>query len=90
MIDVEPSKVVKKGRVSPGKMFLVDTDAGRIIDDEEVKAEVAAANPWAEWVKGNLIDLKDLPEREHVVHTPRPSTSASGRSGTPPKSSRSC
>jgi glutamate synthase (NADPH/NADH) large chain len=69
VIDVEPSKVVKKGRVSPGKMFLVDTDAGRIIDDAEVKAEVAAANPWAEWVKDNLIDLKDLPEREHVVHT---------------------
>ncbi|HEY8702696.1 MAG TPA: glutamate synthase large subunit [Arthrobacter sp.] len=69
VIDVEPSKVVKKGRVSPGKMFLVDTEAGRIIDDEEVKAEVAAANPWAEWVKDNLIDLKDLPEREHVVHT---------------------
>lgn len=69
VIDVEASKVVKKGRVSPGKMFLVDTDAGRIIDDAEVKAEVAAANPWAEWVKDNLIDLKDLPEREHVVHT---------------------
>jgi glutamate synthase (NADPH/NADH) large chain len=69
VIDVEPSKVVKKGRVSPGKMFLVDTEAGRIIDDAEVKAEVAAANPWAEWVKDNLIDLKDLPEREHVVHT---------------------
>jgi glutamate synthase (NADPH) large chain len=69
VIDVEPSKVVKKGRVSPGKMFLVDTEAGRIIDDEEVKAEVAAANPWAEWVKDNLIDLNELPEREHVVHT---------------------
>ncbi|MFJ5698765.1 glutamate synthase large subunit [Arthrobacter sp. NPDC093139] len=69
VIDVEASKVVKKGRVSPGKMFLVDTEAGRIIDDEEVKAEVAAANPWAEWVKDNLIDLNDLPEREHVVHT---------------------
>lgn len=69
VIDVEASKVVKKGRVSPGKMFLVDTEAGRIIDDAEVKAEVAAANPWAEWLKDNLIDLKDLPEREHVVHT---------------------
>src|SRR6478609_6393983 len=69
VIDVEPAKVVKKGRVSPGKMFLVDTEAGRIIDDSEVKAEVAAANPWAEWLKDNLIDLKDLPEREHVVHT---------------------
>jgi glutamate synthase (NADPH/NADH) large chain len=69
VIDVEPSKVVKKGRVSPGKMFLVDTEAGRIIGDDEVKAGMAAANPWAEWLKDNLIDLKDLPEREHVVHT---------------------
>ena len=69
VIDVEPSNVVKKGRVSPGKMFLVDTEAGRIIDDAEVKAEVAAANPWAEWLKDNLIDLNDLPEREHVLHT---------------------
>ncbi|HEY3575389.1 MAG TPA: glutamate synthase large subunit [Arthrobacter sp.] len=69
VIDVEASKVVKKGRVSPGKMFLVDTEAGRIIGDDEVKAEVAAANPWADWVKDNLIDLNELPEREHVVHT---------------------
>ncbi len=69
VIDVEPSKVVRKGRVSPGKMFLVDTEDGRIIEDQEVKAEIAAANPWGEWVKENLIHLKDLPEREHVVHT---------------------
>ncbi|MGG5172763.1 glutamate synthase large subunit [Pseudarthrobacter sp. J1738] len=69
VLDIEPSNVVKKGRVSPGKMFLVDTEAGRIIADEEVKAEIAAANPWADWVKDNLINLEDLPEREHVVHT---------------------
>ncbi|WP_426007184.1 glutamate synthase large subunit [Paenarthrobacter sp. NyZ202] len=69
VIEIEPSNVVKKGRVAPGKMFLVDTEAGRIIDDAEVKAEVAAANPWAEWLKDNLIDINELPEREHVVHT---------------------
>ncbi|NYE94120.1 glutamate synthase (NADPH/NADH) large chain [Psychromicrobium silvestre] len=69
VIDIEPAKVVKKGRVSPGKMFLVDTDAGRIVGDEEIKAELAAAEPWAEWLEHNLINLKDLPEREHVVHT---------------------
>ena len=45
VIDVDPSKVVKKGRVSPGKMFLVDTEHGRIVDDDEVKAELAAAEP---------------------------------------------
>ncbi|WP_347110825.1 glutamate synthase large subunit [Paenarthrobacter sp. S56] len=69
VIEVEPSNVVKKGRVAPGKMFLVDTEAGRIIDDAEVKAEVAASNPWAEWLKDNLIDINELPEREHVLHT---------------------
>ncbi|WP_125612871.1 glutamate synthase large subunit [Specibacter cremeus] len=70
VINVDTVKVVKKGRVSPGKMFLVDTEAGRIIPDSEVKAGLAAANPWADWVKENTIRLADLPEREHVVHTP--------------------
>jgi glutamate synthase (NADPH/NADH) large chain len=69
VIDVEPAKVVKKGRVSPGKMFLVDTDAGRVIDDTEIKAELAASKPWDEWLDHNVIRLEDLPEREHVVHT---------------------
>lgn len=69
VLNVEPSKVVRKGRVSPGRMFLVDTEAGRIIEDQEVKAEVAAANPWGQWVRENQINLSDLPEREHVVHT---------------------
>ncbi|MBP2217157.1 glutamate synthase large subunit [Arthrobacter sp. CAN_C5] len=69
VIDIEPSKVVHKGRVSPGKMFLVDTEAGRVIEDQEIKAQVASANPWGEWVKDNLLLLKDLPEREHVLHT---------------------
>ncbi|WP_285724287.1 glutamate synthase large subunit [Psychromicrobium xiongbiense] len=69
VLGIEPAKVVKKGRVSPGKMFLVDTEAGRIVDDEEIKSELAAANPWAQWVEQNVIRLEDLPEREHVVHT---------------------
>ncbi len=69
VLDVEPSRVVRKGRVSPGKMFLVDTEEGRLIEDQEIKAEVATANPWGEWVRENLIQLEDLPEREHVVHT---------------------
>ncbi|WP_425393277.1 glutamate synthase large subunit [Acaricomes phytoseiuli] len=70
VLDIEPARVVRKGRVSPGKMFLVDTDAGRIIDDEEIKAELAAAEPWRDRLEENLIRLPELPEREHVVHTP--------------------
>ncbi|WP_309079926.1 glutamate synthase large subunit [Zhihengliuella sp.] len=68
VVELDEKRITAKGRVSPGRMFLVDTEAGRIVDDEEIKAEVAAANPWQEWAEQNLIDLADLPEREHVVH----------------------
>jgi len=70
VFDVEPSKVVRKGRLRPGKMFLVDTAEGRIIEDDEVKSDLAGAQPWGEWLEQNRIALKDLPEREHIVHTP--------------------
>ncbi|MDN3904760.1 glutamate synthase large subunit [Arthrobacter sp. YD2] len=69
VVDIDPATVVRKGRVSPGKMFLVDTAEGRLIEDEEIKSEIAAANPWAEWVKENQVRLEELPEREHVLHT---------------------
>ena len=68
--DIEPSKIVRKGRLQPGKMFLVDTVAGRIIEDDEIKAEIAAAEPWDKWLGENRIHLRDLPEREHIAHTP--------------------
>jgi glutamate synthase (NADPH/NADH) large chain len=68
--DVDQSKVVRKGRLRPGKMFLVDTAQGRIIEDDEVKGELAASEPWGDWLAENRIALKDLPEREHIVHTP--------------------
>ncbi|WP_291279701.1 glutamate synthase large subunit [Galactobacter sp.] len=67
VVDLDQSTVVRKGRVSPGKMFLLDTEAGRIIEDAEIKSTVAASNPWGEWVKQNLRSLSDLPEREHIV-----------------------
>ncbi|WP_337060603.1 glutamate synthase large subunit [Kineococcus sp. G2] len=68
VLDVDPASVVARGRVAPGKMFLVDTARGRIVDDEEIKSELAAARPYAEWLK-NVVHLGDLPPREHVVHT---------------------
>ncbi|MGL4340576.1 MAG: glutamate synthase large subunit [Rhodoglobus sp.] len=70
VIDIDPSKVVRKGRLRPGKMFIVDTLQGRIIEDEEIKKELAAAEPWAQWLDSSRIALKDLPQREHIVHTP--------------------
>ncbi|MGV8875907.1 MAG: glutamate synthase large subunit [Rhodoglobus sp.] len=70
VFDIDPVKVVRKGRLRPGKMFLVDTQAGRLIEDDEIKAELAASRPWAEWLDSGRIALEDLPDREHIVHTP--------------------
>ncbi|CAI9419866.1 glutamate synthase large subunit [Nocardioides sp. T2.26MG-1] len=69
VLDIDPAKVVRKGRLQPGRMFLVDTDEHRIIEDEEVKAELAAEHPYDEWLHAGLIHLDDIPEREHIVHT---------------------
>jgi glutamate synthase (NADPH/NADH) large chain len=69
VMDVEPSQVVRKGRLQPGKMFLVDTAQGRIVDDEEVKGELAAEHPYAEWLHSGQVRLEDLPSREHVVYS---------------------
>ncbi len=70
VIDVPPAKVVRKGRLRPGRMFLVDTENGRIIEDDEVKRELATSGPWSTWLEAGRINLRDLPEREHIVHTP--------------------
>ncbi|MDO2936486.1 glutamate synthase large subunit [Paeniglutamicibacter sulfureus] len=68
VIDLDPALIAAKGRVAPGKMFLVDTEAGRIITDDEIKSQVAASAPWAQWVNENKISLTDLPDLEHVKH----------------------
>ena len=70
VLDIDPARVVRKGRLRPGKMFLVDTDAGRLIEDDEIKSELAASQPWGDWLDAGRINLKDLPEREHIVHPP--------------------
>ncbi|HEY9497905.1 MAG TPA: glutamate synthase large subunit [Terrimesophilobacter sp.] len=70
VLDVDQSRVVRKGRLRPGKMFLVDTEAGRLIEDDEIKDSLAAQKPWGEWLHDGRINLRDLPEREHIVHTP--------------------
>jgi glutamate synthase (NADPH/NADH) large chain len=70
VLDIAPERVVRKGRLRPGKMFLVDTEAGRLIEDDEIKSQLAASEPWGEWLDAGRINLADLPEREHIVHTP--------------------
>ncbi|WP_243063034.1 glutamate synthase large subunit [Humibacter sp. RRB41] len=70
VLDIDPSRVVRKGRLRPGRMFLVDTVEGRLIEDDEIKASLSGGEPYAEWLDAGRIHLKDLPEREHIVHTP--------------------
>ena len=67
--DIPADRIVRKGRLQPGKMFVIDTKAGQIIEDEQVKSEVAALGPWGEWLESSMINLRDLPEREHIRHS---------------------
>ncbi|MFJ7253500.1 glutamate synthase large subunit [Streptomyces sp. NPDC098085] len=69
VLDIDPAKVVRKGRLQPGRMFLVDTAEHRIVEDDEIKAALAAEQPYEEWLETGEIELEDLPEREHIVHT---------------------
>ncbi|KOG83915.1 MULTISPECIES: glutamate synthase large subunit [Streptomyces] len=69
VLDIDPAKVVRKGRLQPGRMFLVDTAEHRIIEDDEIKASLAAEQPYQEWLETGEIELSDLPDREHIVHT---------------------
>jgi glutamate synthase (NADPH) large chain len=67
VLDIPQSKVVKKMRLQPGRMFLVDTEQGRIIDDEEVKRELATNHPYEDWLHAGLLHIDDLPARTHEV-----------------------
>ncbi|EIC91325.1 glutamate synthase, alpha subunit [Candidatus Aquiluna sp. IMCC13023] len=67
--DISPDKIVRKGRLQPGKMFLIDTVAGQIVEDEQIKSEVASLEPWGEWLEASRINLRDLPDREHVRYS---------------------
>ncbi|MFF0392474.1 glutamate synthase large subunit [Kitasatospora sp. NPDC004615] len=69
VLDIEQDRVVKKGRLQPGRMFLIDTAEHRIVEDEEIKSALAAENPYEEWVAAGQIQLAKLPEREHIAHT---------------------
>ena len=69
VLDLDPATVVRKGRLQPGRMFLVDTEEHRIIEDEEVKSQLAAEHPYDEWLHAGLIHLDDIDDLEHIVHT---------------------
>ncbi len=69
VLDIDPATIVRKGRLQPGHMFLVDTEQHRIVEDDEIKAELAVAAPYDEWLHAGVMHLDSLPEREHIVHT---------------------
>jgi glutamate synthase (ferredoxin) len=69
VLDIPPERVLLKGRLQPGRMFLVDVEQGRIIDDNEIKFQIATEKPYARWLGDNLVTLEDLPEGP-VVHYP--------------------
>jgi glutamate synthase (NADPH) large chain len=68
VLDIPAEKIVRKGRLQPGKMFLVDIEAGRIIEDDEIKDSLAEAAPYGSWLADGMIRLSDLPAREHIVY----------------------
>lgn len=66
VLEVAPEKVICKERLHPGRMLLIDTNEGRIINDEELKSRIISEHPYREWLGKHLISLEKLPEAEHV------------------------
>ncbi|MFG1611654.1 glutamate synthase large subunit [Nonomuraea wenchangensis] len=69
VLDIRPEDVVRKGRLQPGRMFLIDTARGKIIEDDEIKAELAAELPYADWLHAGLVRFEELPSRERETLT---------------------
>jgi glutamate synthase (ferredoxin) len=61
VLDIPADRVLEKGRLQPGRMFLVDTAQGKIISDEELKHQIAGAAPYGQWLKENMVSLAELP-----------------------------
>jgi len=68
VLDIPAENIERKGRLQPGKMFLVDIEAGRIIEDDEIKDGLANAAPYRDWIDAGMVKLNDLPSREHIVY----------------------
>ncbi|MFI7442012.1 glutamate synthase large subunit [Nonomuraea indica] len=69
VLDFAPGDVVRKGRLQPGRMFLIDTARGKIIEDDEIKAELAAELPYADWLHAGLVRFEELPARQREIPT---------------------
>ncbi|HEY0946094.1 MAG TPA: glutamate synthase large subunit [Opitutaceae bacterium] len=66
VLDIPGDQIVQKGRLQPGRMFLVDTEQGRIVEDEEIKKEICTAYPYRQWLDEHLVRLDDLPPAPEV------------------------
>lgn len=69
VLDLDQKTITRKGRLEPGKMFLLDLDEHRIIEDHEIKNTLASEHPYDEWLYSGLVRFEDLPDLEHIVHT---------------------
>ncbi len=67
VLDIDPADVVRKGRLQPGRVFLADTGQGRILEDADVKSELAAEHPYEDWLHAGLLHLDDLPDRVRAL-----------------------
>ena len=67
VLDIAPERIVRKGRLQPGRMFLVDTAKGRLVDDDEIKTELAAEHPYDEWLSDDQVRLDELPARDMLT-----------------------
>ncbi len=68
VLDIPQERIARKGRLQPGRMFLVDIEEGRIIEDDEIKEKLANSAPYSEWLQAGMVKLEDLPAREHIVY----------------------
>ena len=74
VLDIDPSLVVKKGRLQPGKMFIVDLEQEKLIDDEELKKSICESRPYGQWIDENKVRLEELPEPGGSFHKYDPRT----------------
>ncbi len=70
VLPIDEANIAKKGRLQPGKMFFVDLNQGRIISDREIKSQLAAQNPYQEWLDECQVNLENLPVPEKQTETP--------------------
>ncbi len=66
VLDIPPDRILQKGRLQPGRMFLIDTEEGRIVADEEIKNKISREHPYREWLDKYMVELADIPDAPHL------------------------